>query len=163
MRALGVLLLLCCCGLAERVDAAIDVYPFETPAEEARYKALVDELRCPKCLNTNLSGSDSPISSDLRRTVAGMVREGRSDEEIRTYMLERYGDFILYRPRVTPATYLLWFGPVLLLAVGLLVIVLMIRRQRRVAATESLSSEEAERLARLRTATTDAPAVPSRS
>ena len=115
--------------------------------------ALIDELRCPKCLNTNLSGSDSPISADLRRTVARMVREGRSDEEIRSYLLERYGDFILYRPRVTPATWLLWFGPAVLLLVGAVVIVLMVRRQRRAAGAADLSPEEAERLARLRAAT----------
>lgn len=146
------LLVLLCLGPLV-AGAAIDLQEFDTPAQEARYHALIDELRCPKCLNTNLSGSDSPISADLRRTVARMVREGRSDEEIRSYLLERYGDFILYRPRVTPATWLLWFGPAALLLVGAVVIVLMVRRQRRAAGAADLSPEEAERLARLRAAT----------
>lgn len=146
------LLVLLCLGPLV-AGAAIDLQEFATPAQEARYHALIDELRCPKCLNTNLSGSDSPISADLRRTVARMVREGRSDEEIRGYLLERYGDFILYRPRVTPATWLLWFGPAVLLLVGAGVIVLMVRRQRRAAGAADLSPEEAERLARLRAAT----------
>ena len=115
---------------AMSAHAAIDVYDFSSPAEEARFQALSAELRCPKCLNTNLSGSDSPIAADLRRTVARMVREGYSDQEIRDYLLERYGDFILYRPRLTAQTLLLWFGPALLLAIGALVVFRVARSAR---------------------------------
>ncbi|MBL6717105.1 MAG: cytochrome c-type biogenesis protein CcmH [Pseudomonadales bacterium] len=129
--------------------AAIDTYAFETAVEEARYKALIDELRCPKCLNTNLSGSDSPISADLRRTVATMVQEGKGDEEIREYLLARYGDFILYRPRVMPATYVLWFGPALLFLLALAVVVRLVLRQRQVEAPAPLSPDEQAALARL--------------
>ena len=129
--------------------AAIDTYAFETAAEEARYKALIDELRCPKCLNTNLSGSDSPISADLRRTVATMVQAGKGDEEIREYLLARYGDFILYRPRVMPATYVLWFGPALLFLLALAFVARLVRRQRRAEAPAPLSPEEQAALARL--------------
>lgn len=139
--------------------AAIDIQAFESEAQEARYKALIDELRCPKCLNTNLSGSDSPIASDLRQTVARMVREGRSEDEIRDYLLSRYGDFILYRPRLTTGTLLLWFGPGALLVLGLGVIVVMVRRQLRRVDDETLSDDEAERLAALqaRAGATDEP------
>ena len=126
--------------------AAIDVYEFQSAEQEARFKALSDELRCPKCLNTNLSGSDSPIASDLRRTVARMVTEGHSDQEIRDYLLERYGDFILYRPRLTPKTMLLWFGPGLLLLLGAVIVFLMARRSGAEATPEDLSAEEVERL-----------------
>lgn len=115
---------------AMSAHAAIDVYEFSSPADEARFQALSAELRCPKCLNTNLSGSDSPIAADLRRTVARMVREGYSDQEIRDYLLERYGDFILYRPRLTAQTLLLWFGPALLLAIGALVVFRVARSAR---------------------------------
>ena len=129
--------------------AAIDTYAFETAAEEARYKALIDELRCPKCLNTNLSGSDSPISADLRRTVATMVQAGKGDEEIREYLLARYGDFILYRPRVMPATYVLWFGPALLFLLALAFVARLVRRQRQAEAPVPLSPEEQAALERL--------------
>ena len=129
--------------------AAIDTYAFETAAEEARYKALIDELRCPKCLNTNLSGSDSPISADLRRTVATMVQAGKGDEEIREYLLARYGDFILYRPRVMPATYVLWFGPALLFLLALAFVARLVLRQHQAEAPAPLSPEEQAALARL--------------
>lgn len=129
--------------------AAIDTYAFETAAEEARYKALIDELRCPKCLNTNLSGSDSPISADLRRTVATMVQAGKGDDEIRDYLLARYGDFILYRPRVMPATYVLWFGPALLFLLALVFVARLVQRQRRSEAPAPLSPEEQAALERL--------------
>lgn len=100
----------------------VDVYAFETPADEARYRALIAEFRCPKCLNTNLLGSDAPIAQDLRRTVYRLgIAEGRSDAEVRDYLQQRYGDFVLYDPPVRPATYLLWFGPLLLLLIGVLV------------------------------------------
>lgn len=142
----GALLLLTCLA----AQAAIDIYAFETPEQEARFKALSDELRCPKCLNTNLSGSDSPIASDLRRTVARMVVEGHSDEEIRSYLLERYGDFILYRPRLTARTFLLWFGPAFLLAGGAFVVWRMARAMPAAAAGDGgLSEDEQAQLAAL--------------
>ena len=142
---LGALLL----ALGTASFAAIDTYAFETAAEEARYKALIDELRCPKCLNTNLSGSDSPISADLRRTVATMVQAGKGDEEIREYLLARYGDFILYRPRVMPATYVLWFGPALLFLLALAFVARLVLHQRRGEAPAPLSPEEQAALERL--------------
>jgi cytochrome c-type biogenesis protein CcmH len=94
-----------------------------------RYRQLIEEYRCPKCQNQNLAGSDSPISVDLRREIRRMLEEGDSDEQISDYLIARYGDFILYRPRFQGGTYLLWLGPVLLLIVGLLVAGLIIRRQ----------------------------------
>jgi len=100
----------------------VDVYDFDDPAQEARYRALIDEFRCPKCLNTNLSGSDAPIAKDLRGTVHRLVTEGRSDGEIREFLQARYGDFVLYDPPFKPSTYLLWLTPaaLVLLAAWLL-------------------------------------------
>lgn len=123
----------------------VDVFAFETPAQEARYRALIAEFRCPKCLNTNLLGSDAPIAQDLRRTVHRLaIAEGRSDEEVRDFLQTRYGDFVLYSPPVRPGTYLLWFGPGVLLLVSFWVL----RRTVRNAARRepSLSGDDQARL-----------------
>ena len=125
--------------------AAIDAFTFESPAHEAQYRNLIDELRCPKCLNTNLSGSDSPIAADLRREVYRLVEAGRSDEEIRTYLVDRYGDFILYRPRLTPWSVALYATPAVLVLLGFAVIALMVRRSRRRSAV--VGADEQMRLA----------------
>lgn len=131
---------------AGNVAAAIDAYPFPNDELQQRYDALIDELRCPQCLNTNLAGSDAMIAQDLRREVHRMLLAGKSDEEILTFMYERYGDFILYRPRMSAATAMLWFGPVLFL---LLAAIVMFRLMRRPAETSALSDEEAGRVAAL--------------
>ena len=107
------LLLLTCTA-----SAAIDAYPFPNEELAVRYDALIAELRCPQCLNTNLAGSDAMIAQDLRREVHRMLLEGKSDDEILTFMYERYGDFILYRPRMAGATLVLWLGPLALLALA---------------------------------------------
>ena len=101
--------------------ATIDAYPFPDEALAQRYDALIAELRCPQCLNTNLAGSDAMIARDLRREVHRMLLEGQSDEEILAFMQTRYGDFILYRPEVSPGTLLLWFGPLLLVAMAAII------------------------------------------
>lgn len=127
--------------------AAIDVHVFETPEQEQRYRELVDELRCPKCQNQNLAGSDAPVAKDLRDRTYKLLMEGKSDTEIRAYMVERYGDFITYRPPLRASTLLLWVGPfVLLLAVAA---VLVWRVRRPPAAPTPLTDEERARLARL--------------
>lgn len=101
--------------------AEIDTYQFDNPRQEAQYRALIEEFRCPKCQNQNLAGSDAPIAQDLKQKTYDMVKEGRTDTEIRQYMNERYGDFISYKPPVRPSTWILWFFPPILLLVGLLV------------------------------------------
>lgn len=95
--------------------AGIEVYEFDNPAQEAQYQALIADFRCPTCQNQNLAGSDAPIAKDLKQKTYEMVKEGRSDSEIRTYMSERYGDFISYKPPVRPSTWILWFFPPVLL------------------------------------------------
>lgn len=97
--------------------AAIDVYDFDSVQQEAQYRGLIEELRCPKCQNQNLAGSDAPIAQDLKQKTFDLVKDGRSDGEIREYMQERYGDFISYKPPVRPSTWILWFFPPLLLIV----------------------------------------------
>lgn len=119
------------------MSESIDGLAFETDSERDRYSRLIEEFRCPQCLNTNLAGSDAPIAIDLRRTVFTLIREGKTDQEIRTYLRERYGDFILFKPRFTPATWLLWGTPVvvLLLATWFLLGI----REKRNAITLSMS------------------------
>ena len=120
---------------------AIEAFQFDNPEQEARYRALTEELRCPKCLNTNLAGSDAPIAADLRATVHRLILEGQSDQAIRDYLQQRYGDFILYNPPLRPGTVLLWALPAALLLVGVVIIVAMVRRR----AGEEASFDDAER------------------
>lgn len=111
--------------------AAIELNQLSTPELSARYKKLIQEYRCPKCQNQNLAGSDSTISMDLRREIRRMLEEGKSDREISDYLVARYGEFVLYRPRLQRSTYLLWLGPALLLLTGAITVALVIRRQAR--------------------------------
>lgn len=117
--------------------AAIDVYDFDSVQQEAQYRGLIEELRCPKCQNQNLAGSDAPIAQDLKQKTYDMVKEGRSDGEIRDYMQERYGDFITYKPPVRPSTWILWFFPPLLLIALIAGWFWQSKRRQRVASGES--------------------------
>ena len=113
VRAMATVLLVA--GLSMSAWANIDTYQFDNPRQEAQYRALIEESRCPKCQNQNLAGSDAPIAQDLKQKTYDMVKDGRSDAEIRQYMNERYGDFISYKPPVRPSTWILWFFPPVLL------------------------------------------------
>lgn len=119
MRVFLFLLLL----LSAAAHAAIDAYTFHNPQEEQRFNALIDELRCPKCQNQNLAGSTAPIARDLKDRIYQLMEQGKSDDEIRAYLVDRYGDFITYRPPVRSNTLLLWGGPftLLLIVTGILV------------------------------------------
>jgi len=108
-------------------QAAIEAYQFESEQMEADYNQLINELRCLVCQNQNLSGSDADLARDLRRETYDMLNEGKSPDQVVDFMVERYGDFVLYRPQFKSTTYLLWLGPFLLLVA---VLVLLIRRLR---------------------------------
>jgi len=110
-----------------KAQAQIDVFDFETPEQEQRYRQLSNDFRCPMCQNANLSSSPGGVASDLRREIYRMIMEGQTDAQIEEFMLARYGDFILYRPRLTAQTLLLWFGPLLFLLAGVWVTVSIIR------------------------------------
>ncbi len=128
--------------------AAIEAHEFNNESDRQRYQSFIEEMRCPKCQNQNLAGSDSPISADLRREIYEMIKLGKSDKEIVDFMVERYGDFILYRPRITPATYVLWGAPLALLLIGGFVLVMMLRRRRSslVPQEQALNADEQKRL-----------------
>jgi cytochrome c-type biogenesis protein CcmH len=104
---------------------------FRDPAEEARFRALAAELRCVMCQNQSLADSDAPIAHDLRRQVLELMREGRSDAQVKAYLVERYSEFVLYEPPVRPATWGLWFGPLAFLLAGGLVVAAVVRRRAR--------------------------------
>lgn len=134
------------------VFAAIEAHEFNNELDRQRYQSFIEEMRCPKCQNQNLAGSDSPISADLRRELYEMIKQGKSDKEIVDFMVERYGDFILYRPRVTPVTYALWGAPIALLLIGSIVLIIILRRRRSMSLTQmsqELNADEQARLASL--------------
>jgi len=100
-------------------------------AFDARLKRLEEELRCLVCQNQSLADSSAPLAEDLRREVRGLATQGKSDDEIKQFLVARYGDFVLYRPPVKSTTWLLWFGPFVLLAAGGVVWWLIARRRSR--------------------------------
>lgn len=110
--------------------AAIEVHEFDNDVDRLRYQSFINEMRCPKCTNQNLAGTPSPIAEDLRRELVFMIKDGRSDKEIVDFMVERYGEFILYRPRLSAATILLWAAPFVLLISGVVLLLLIVRKRR---------------------------------
>ncbi len=127
--------------------SVIEVDRLSSPELSARYQQLVAEYRCPKCQNQNLAESNSPISIDLRTEIRRLLEEGVSDAQISDYLVARYGEFVLYRPRVQASTYLLWLTPAVLLLLGLLVVVFIVRRQKRAACTAQAALSGAEQAA----------------
>lgn len=117
-------------GVAAPLDETAPLQ-FRNAAEEARFHALTAELRCVQCQNQSVADSNAPIAHDVRRQVLALMQQGRSDADIQHYLVERYGEFVLYRPRVEPATWLLWFGPGLLLVGAAALLAAWIRRRNR--------------------------------
>jgi cytochrome c-type biogenesis protein CcmH len=130
------------------VLGGIEAREFASADEQERYLRFTAELRCPKCQNQNLADSNAPIATDLREQLYRLLREGRSDDEIVDFMVTRYGEYVLYKPRIEPRTWLLWGGPFLMLAAGMVVAVSILRRARARHPT-GLSDEERTRLARI--------------
>ncbi|MFA7281742.1 MAG: cytochrome c-type biogenesis protein [Sterolibacterium sp.] len=127
----------------------------EDEAIEKRMVAISEEMRCLVCQNESLSGSRSELAQDLRREIRTLIKEGKSDQDIMEFMVSRYGDFVRYRPPVKSTTYLLWFGPFLLLVGAIVALVIYLRRRSgraEIAAESALSPEErrqAEKLMKL--------------
>jgi len=115
---------------------------FETQQQEDRFNQLTQELRCLVCQNQNLADSDAQLAHDLRAEVHEMLLAGKSDDEIKTFMVERYGDFVLYRPPVQVNTYLLWLAPLVLLLIGALI--LRVNIKKRTSLLESPPNEESQ-------------------
>ncbi len=116
------------CLLILRSAWAIDPEPpFEDPVLEAEYRQLISEVRCLVCQNQTIADSNAPLAADLRREIREMMGEGASREEVIEFLVARYGDFALYRPRLQPSTWALWGAPVFLLAIGLVVFARIVR------------------------------------
>ena len=116
---------------------------------DKRVAALADELRCLVCQNQTLAESNAPLAVDLRNQIREQLAKGASEGEVREFMVARYGDFVRYRPPLKASTLLLWFGPFLLLATGIALLVRAVRRRRAAASPAPLSEEERARAARL--------------
>ena len=131
MKTLLLALLLALAPGAVLAQAALDPTPleFRDAAEEDRFRQLVVELRCVMCQNQSLADSNAQIAHDLRREVFNLMREGRSDAEIKEFLVARYGEFVLYRPPFGGGTLLLWLGPAAVLLAGAVVLVVVVRRR----------------------------------
>ncbi|MFC6635315.1 cytochrome c-type biogenesis protein [Microbulbifer taiwanensis] len=121
---------LCALWLSFAARAAVEAEPLSSPELEARYLVLIEEMRCPKCQNQNLAGSDSLVATDLRREIRRLLEEGFTDREITDYMVARYGDFVLYRPPLQRNTLALWLAPGIFAVVGLLALIAIVLRSR---------------------------------
>lgn len=114
----------------------------EDEAVEQRMVAITEELRCLVCQNESLAGSRADLAQDLRREIRELIRQGKSDKEIMEFMVSRYGDFVRYRPPLKGTTFLLWFGPLLLLVAGIATLALYLRRRGKRVADAALTPDE---------------------
>ncbi|ABM23045.1 heme lyase NrfEFG subunit NrfF [Shewanella putrefaciens] len=129
------------------IATPVDTYEFKSPDNQKRALSLAHSLRCPQCQNQNLIDSNSPVASDLRLEVFKMVDEGKGDDEIIEFMTSRYGEFVLYKPKMEAKTYILWLGPIGLLIIGLAIGYIFIRKQRISGNTpQEISAEDQQAL-----------------
>ncbi len=112
------LLVIGCLILVSAQAFTLEEFRFETPEQETEFRQLISTLRCLVCQNESLAGSQAGLAQDLRKEVYTMMRNGQSSEEIVTFLTDRYGDFVLYDPPLKPSTYVLWFGPMVLIAIA---------------------------------------------
>jgi cytochrome c-type biogenesis protein CcmH len=131
-------------ALAMAMTAAARPIVYRDGSEEQRFRSLTSELRCVMCQNQSLADSSAPIAHDLRLEVLRLMREGKSDAQIKRYLVARYSDFVLYKPEVRPMTWLLWFGPGMLILAGGLAIVLIVRRHGRGAPASPPTNDSQE-------------------
>jgi cytochrome c-type biogenesis protein CcmH len=137
-------------GVAMAAEPAKQARPMaEDPVVEARLVSIAEELRCLVCQNESLASSHAELAQDLRDEVRGLIRQGKSDDEVKQYLVQRYGDFVLYRPAFKPLTYFLWTGPFALLLVGLLVLWRVLRARKTAATDQPLDPNQRQRAEQL--------------
>ncbi|OMQ20061.1 cytochrome c-type biogenesis protein [Serratia oryzae] len=129
--------------------AAIDTYRFNSVEQEQQYRELTEQLRCPKCQNNSIADSNAIIAADMRTKVYELMMQGQSKQQVVDYMVARYGNFVTYEPPVTPATLILWVGPLLFVLIGGAVVILRTRHRRVDTGHEDFSEQEQQRLAAL--------------
>lgn len=137
------IVLLACAGLAHA--QAIEPMPFKDHAQELRFQHLTHQLRCPMCQNETLADSNAPIARDLRNQIFQMMQQGKSDEQIKQYLVARYSSFVLYDPPLSSRTWLLWFGPLLILLGGAGVVLAAIRKRNRAGTTAGTATAADDR------------------
>ena len=151
-RLLALFLLLLLPSFAAMAQLQTEDQPSDDPIIEQRLAKLSHELRCLQCQNQTLADSPSDLAADLRREIRAQMKAGKSDQEIIAFLTQRYGQFILYRPRVSPLTYLLWFGPFVLLLGGLVILFRYIKQRRDQITEQPLTAEERRRAEEMLTA-----------
>lgn len=139
------LLLLCLIPTSAIAQVQQEDQPSDDPVIEARLAKLSHELRCLQCQNQTLADSPAGLATDMRNEIRAQMKAGKSDQEVVAFLTQRYGDFILYKPRITFTTYLLWFGPFVLLLGGLYVLFRYIRQRRDSISEQPLSADERRR------------------
>jgi len=142
IRLIGVIVI----AFAGFAHAGLEAYEFADAAEEQRFKALIAELRCLVCQNQSLLDSDAELADDLRREAYNLMKSGRDDPQIAQFLVDRYGDFVLYRPPLNPSTYLLWFGPVVLFLIGGFWVFRAVRGQHPAQGISAEQTSRAEQL-----------------
>jgi len=140
-RALCIVTMMLAVALFGSTAHAIDPLPFKDRAEEVRFQNLTRQLRCLVCQNQDLADSDADLAKDLRKQVFEMMRAGKSDAEIKDFLVARYNDFVLYDPPLKPGTWLLWFTPFALVALGAIALVRILRRRARAAVSGALARD----------------------
>lgn len=126
----------------------LEEFQFDSPIQERQFRELTGKLRCLVCQNESLAASQSDLAQDLRKEVYGMMKAGKSQAEIMAFLVDRYGDFVLYEPPFKPSTYLLWIGPFLLVGLGGVFLVRAIRR-KKTEPEQALSADEQARIDQL--------------
>ncbi len=121
---------------------AIDPMDYRSAEEEQRFRALAAELRCVMCQNQSLADSNAMIAKDLRIELLSLIREGKTDTEIKQFMVSRYTDFVLYEPPMRPGTWLLWFGPLLMLGIGAVSIFIIVKKRSVAMSANTVPDDE---------------------
>lgn len=143
-----VVTLLACLLWLPNAFAAIDAYQFDDLKNEQLFKDVIEELRCPKCQNQNISGSSAPIAKDIKDRVYKMIKQGKSKQEIIDHFIDRYGNYITYKPPMSGFTLILWIGPFIGLVLGLIVLTVLVKRISR-QKTKHLTEQDKARLNQL--------------
>ena len=134
-------------GMSMHLSFATQAPPLaEDPELESRVLLVAAELRCLVCQNESIADSHADLAIDLRNQIREQLKNGKTQQEIITYMVDRYGDFVLYRPPVKPITWLLWIGPFVILAIGIAVLLIYLRRRNTLASNKALTAEDNQKI-----------------
>jgi len=133
---LGLLLVMLSLPLQAQIERERPSIPLTT-SQQARYRAMLPNLRCMVCQNESLAASQAPLAVDLRYQIRGLLAKGDSDAQVKQYLVDRYGQYVLYKPRFEPSTWLLWLGPLLLLIIAIFIALRLLRRRSRAAPTSA--------------------------